>query len=126
MQILTIREAADRLGISENTVRRRLRTGVLRGYQDDPPYGKWLVELPDEDIEAVQGAAPAGDGLTAALVEALRESLRRQDEALEALGVELESRRREVQELHVLLQQAQAALPSPRNGRSWWRWWQRD
>jgi hypothetical protein len=33
---------------------------------------------------------------------------------------ELEARRREVQELHVLLQTAQA-LPAPRESRPWWR-----
>ena len=49
--MLTIKEAADRLGISENTVRRRLHAGLLKGYQEDPPYGRWLVELSDEDIE---------------------------------------------------------------------------
>jgi hypothetical protein len=39
---------------------------------------------------------------------------------------QLEVREREVQELHVLLQQAQAALPAPRDHRPWWqRLWRR-
>jgi hypothetical protein len=45
---------------------------------------------------------------------------------LEVADRELEARRREVQELHVLLQQAQAALPAPVGTRQhWWRFWQR-
>jgi DNA-binding Lrp family transcriptional regulator len=123
--LFTIREAADRLGLSENTVRRRLHAGLLKGYQEDPPYGRWLVELSDKDIE---GAARAtGDGVTPELVEALRDTIRRQDETLEQFSRQLESKDQQIKELHVLLQQAQAALPAPRDNRSWWqRLWQRE
>ena len=49
------------------------------------------------------------------------EVLRRE---MDSKDVELEARRREVQELHVLLQQAQAALTAPiENHRSWWQFW---
>jgi hypothetical protein len=123
--LFTIKEAADRLGLSENTVRRRLHAGLLKGYQEDPPYGRWLVELSDEDIE---GAARAtGDGVIPGLVEALRDTIRRQDETLEQFSRQLESKDQQIKELHVLLQQAQAALPAPRDNRSWWRKvWRRD
>jgi hypothetical protein len=48
-------------------------------------------------------------------------------ERVNAQQEELEARRREVQELHVLLQQAQAALPTPRDHRPWWqRLWRRE
>jgi septal ring factor EnvC (AmiA/AmiB activator) len=40
-------------------------------------------------------------------------------------GSELEAKNQQISELHVLLQQAQAALPAPRDGRPWWRWWAR-
>jgi predicted ArsR family transcriptional regulator len=121
--LFTIKEAADRLGLSENTVRRRLHAGLLKGYQEDPPYGRWLVELSDEDIE---GAARAtSDGVTPELVEALRDTIRRQDETLEQFSRQLESKDQQIKELHVLLQQAQAALPAPNENRSWWRFWQR-
>jgi hypothetical protein len=41
---------------------------------------------------------------------------------LEAKDKQIEAEGREVQELHVLLQQAQAALPAPREDHhSWWR-----
>jgi excisionase family DNA binding protein len=121
--MFTIKEAADRLGISENTVRRRLHTGLLKGYQEDPPYGRWLIELSDEDIEAA--GQSAGDGVTTELVAALRDTIRRQEETLEQFSQQMESKDRQIEQLHVLLQQAQAALPAPRNGRSWWKWWWR-
>jgi hypothetical protein len=39
-------------------------------------------------------------------------------------GEELEAKNRQIGELHVLLQQAQAALPAPREEqRTWWRFW---
>ncbi len=49
----------------------------------------------------------------------------RLEQMVSILQSEVESRRREVQELHVLLQQAQAALPSPRGGRPWSQLWRR-
>jgi hypothetical protein len=132
-------EAARRLGVSVATIRRRLHSGELQGFQEPTSQGfKWLVEvLPElttvgtpnkshgqinsEDIS--DGVSDPDDGMsgvsnTNGEVAALKETI-------EILREELESRRREVQELHVLLQQAQAALPTPRDNRSWWRFWQR-
>jgi uncharacterized membrane protein len=45
-----------------------------------------------------------------------------QKDQLEAKDKQIEARGREVQELHVLLQQTQAALPVPKEDHhSWWR-----
>jgi hypothetical protein len=67
-----------------------------------------MVDVPDDLVEPETGE-----------LQALRERVKAQD-------IELEARRREVQELHVLLQQAQAALSAPvGTQRSWWRFWQR-
>ncbi|HZA21576.1 MAG TPA: helix-turn-helix domain-containing protein [Dehalococcoidia bacterium] len=121
--MLTIKEAADKLGISENTVRRRLHAGLLRGYQEDPPYGRWVVELSEEDIATARLSAV--DGVTPELVAALRDTIRRQGEALEQFSQQLESKDKQIEQLHVLLQQVQAALPAPRDGRPWWQRWLR-
>ena len=47
---VSIKEAAERLGVSVDTVRRRLKAGDLEGTQE--PHGKsgyrWLVHLPDD------------------------------------------------------------------------------
>ena len=46
---------------------------------------------------------------------------------LEAKDKQIEARGREVQELHVLLQQAQTALPAAGDNRSWWhKLWHRN
>jgi Helix-turn-helix domain len=106
MQV-TISEAARLLGISEPTARRRVRSGELPGTQMPTPQGfVWMVELPDD--LPIDSSSP---GEIAALRE-LNAHLKAQVEAQQS---ELEARRREVQELHVLLQQAQTALPEPRD-----------
>jgi excisionase family DNA binding protein len=116
MQV-TIPEAAKLLRLSEHTVRRRLRNGELPGTQVAMAGGfVWMVEVSDE----LQVDSPVTGEM--ARVEAL---IARMEAQIAAQEAELEARRREVQELHVLLQQAQAALPAPRHNRSWWRFWQR-
>ena len=111
----SIKEAAERLGVVEATVRRRIHKGELSAVQEETPQGfVWVVELPD-GVDEVQ-AESTSDGYRE-LVEVLRREMDSKD-------VELEARRREVQELHVLLQQAQAALTAPiENHRSWWQFW---
>ena len=61
---VTIREAADRLGVSGDTVRRRLKAGELAGRHE--PHGasgyRWLVQLPDDaPAETPAPAPPSAD-----------------------------------------------------------------
>lgn len=61
MSLLSIPEAADRLGISQTSVRRRIRAGRLRAERRGTPQGYvWLVEAP-EPPGAREADAPAGD-----------------------------------------------------------------
>ena len=125
MATVTIQEAAQHLGVSQDTVRRRIRKEELQATQTPTPQGfRWVVELEDleEDAQAAPtpthrpdiGGAQVEDGQDLrALVDALRSQL-------ESQGEELVARRREVQELHVLLQQK--ALPEAA-GRPWWKFW---
>jgi hypothetical protein len=110
---LDIKQAAERLGISEQTVRRRLHSGLLNGYQEDPPQGRWWVELAEEDLNEDQN----GSGVVS-IVEILQAQLVAKDQQLAAKD-------KQIEQLHILLQQAQAALPAHRDNRSWWRFWQR-
>lgn len=113
MQV-TVAEAALKLRVSEQTIRRRLHRGDLPGIQVPSPQGfVWMVDLSDEST-----SVEAGDTLHK-LVDTMQAQI-------DTLTAELEARRREVQELHVLLQQAQAALPAPRERKPWWRLWQRS
>ena len=119
MASLTIKEAAERLGISEVTIRRRLRTGQLNGYQESPPTSKWFIEVSDNVEQGEVNTDDDDDSLR--LVDALRDPIKRQDEVIALLMHQLEAREREVLELHVLLQQSQTALPAAGDNRSWWR-----
>ena len=127
MATVTIQEAAQHLGVSQDTVRRRIRKEELQARQTPTPQGlRWVAELEDleEDAQAAPtaphrpdiGSAQVEDGQDLReLVDVLRSQLQSQEE-------ELVARRREVQELHVLLQQK--ALPEA-VGRPWWRFWSR-
>jgi len=117
-----IREAALRLGVSPDTVRRRMKTGELHGEKQPTPQGfVWLVELP-ADVPSLEAAAVetlGGDDVELVM-------LRAQVNGLEALAGELRSERDAwrdqaarsddaARELRVLVRQAQTlaqALPA--------------
>src|ERR671914_1826558 len=146
---VSIAEAGHRLGGSQDTVRKRLRLGELTGTQVRAPGGfRWMVELPD-DVPGVetkkngnkepedredQSLAELVAALSARvegqqdLIEALQSQIQAQKDQLEAKDKQIEARAREVEQLHVLLQHAQAALPEPKeNHQSWWqRLWYRN
>jgi excisionase family DNA binding protein len=64
-ELITVAEAASRLGISEPTVRRRLRAGELRGRR----VGRdWQVELDPDQFSTVRPRKRATRGLTRAEV----------------------------------------------------------
>jgi len=107
VQELTITAAAEHLQVSTATVKRRLHKGTLKGRQVPRPQGyTWLVEV-DQD----QGSTTADT----TLITALRDQVA-------ILVEELAGRRREVQELHVLLQTAQTALNAA-PAQPWWKIW---
>jgi predicted transcriptional regulator len=114
MQV-TIAEAAQLLGLSEKTVRRRRLTGRLQATQMSTYKGyTWIVEIPDDLVEPETGE-----------LQALRDRVAAQDRELETKNKQIEQLHVQIEQLHVLLQQAQAALPSPKDNRPWWRFWQR-
>jgi DNA-directed RNA polymerase specialized sigma24 family protein len=102
MQEVTIAEAAKRLGMSIDSIRRRIAKEELKARKVPSPHGEiYMIELPD-DIAAPPAAEEKEENPVA--LEAMRKTIA-------ILENELEARRREVQELHVLLQQAQKQLP---------------
>ncbi len=113
---LTIAQAAQRLGVSMDTIRRRISNNELKAHKVPSSHGEmYVVELPDDTPEATQAKGEVKPDGNAEL-----ETLRKMVNILET---ELEARRREIQELHVLLQQAQssasAAVAPPKI--AWWR-----
>jgi len=111
VETVSVGEAALRLGVSTDTIRRRIGKGELTAHQEPTPQGyRWQVELEVED-----NPSNSHNRNLEALVTMLQTQVQSQSE-------ELDARRREVQELHVLLQTAQNALMAPTR-RAWWRWW---
>ena len=122
----TIADAARLLRVSEHTVRRRVRNGELPSSQVDTPQGFiWMVELPDD----VSTDSPISGELATMreLIASLNEQVQTLKGQLDAKDSQLDSKDRQIEQLHVLLQQAQAALPAPRDNRPWWqRLWRRE
>jgi DNA-binding transcriptional MocR family regulator len=150
--LVTKKKAAELLGVSVDTIERRIKRGELKGHKESRPQGlTWLVEVPHEIISQgndralphadAQGSPPASlpqgelrrlEELVANLqaqIAAQHKQIEKQGEAyhgqLEAKDKQLEAKDKQIEQLHILLQQAQAALPAPRDSRSWWRFWQR-
>jgi excisionase family DNA binding protein len=122
MKEVPINDAATILKVSVDTVRRRIKQGELKAHKVASPHGEiYLVEIPD-DIVLVSSESPEKNEenpTEAETIEAMKKTI-------SVLENELDARRREVQELHVLLQQAQKQSPvgktkSAPNKISWWR-----
>ncbi len=122
-QNISIDEAARLLGVSQDTVRRRIRNGELEAHQVARPQGyTWRVDFPDEP--ANEETAQVAGAVSGELLEALRDTISRQDETITHLRNQMEAKDKQLGEVHVLFQQAQAALPAPKeNGHSWWQFW---
>ncbi|MDP9354403.1 MAG: hypothetical protein M3R02_03830 [Chloroflexota bacterium] len=119
---MPIKAAAGRLGVSPDTIRRRLKSGELAGQKEQTPQGfTWLVEVPytiepppRPDASPEPPPAPPADSAPDQSTAPAAE-VRRLEQLVEVLQTELEARRREVEQLHIVLsQQARAlALPAP-------------
>ncbi len=121
MATLTIQAAAQSLGTSEITIRRKLRTGQLSGHQEDPPNGRWWVDIPDEQLSG-PGSVAAGAWPEEPEGHLLQELVCVLKDQVTNLQHHLEIREREVGELHVIIQQQALALPAPiGSSRGWWR-----
>jgi hypothetical protein len=124
MQV-TIAEAAERLRLSEHTVRRRVKRGELPSSQVVTPQGfVWMVELPDNSPDGNSDATGEIKALRE-LIDQMASQLLVMKDQLASKDHQLEAKDRQIEQLHVLLQQAQAALPAPGAARPWWKWWRR-
>ena len=118
MARLSIPEAVHTLGLSQDTIRKRLRSGDLEGQKVKGAGGfRWEVFVADDPTvkgvtqdgnhgDDAQDGNHANDAQDGALVEILRE--------------ELAEKNRQISELHRLL--AQTALNAA-PGRPWWQFW---
>ena len=134
MPLVSIAEAGKILGLAEITIRRRLRSGEIKGHKRSTPQGYvWIVELSEEDLQRNRGHEEENGkhgsdlpevetadevGYLRQMVEFLKEELKSRELSWQQ---QFQAKDRQIEQLHVLLQQAQAALPEAGGNRSWWR-----
>jgi hypothetical protein len=122
MAKVTIKEAAKWLRVSELTVRRRLAKGLITGVQEPTPQGYvWMVELSDDEVE--------GDHeVTQEIISRMEDTIAILSDQVKVQQEELAAKNKQIEQLYILLQQAQAALPAPKESRqSWWyKLWHRN
>lgn len=112
VKIVTIKEAAQMLGISLDTVRRHIKAHKLQAVKVDTRHGvMWKVSIPVEELPPAVGK-PVQDEQSAVSDVYIKSLLER----VAFLEAELKRRGDEVQQLYGML--AQKALPAPR---PWWK-----
>jgi hypothetical protein len=117
----TIKEAAKRLRVSELTIRRRLAKGLLTGVQEPTPQGYvWMVDLSDDEVED-------GHEVTQEIISRMDDTIAILSDQVRVQQEELAAKNKQIEQLHILLQQAQAALPAPKENRHsrWYKFWHR-
>jgi len=110
---MTINETAKHYGVSANTIRRRIQTGLLTG---NKVSNKWLI-----NVASPNGATPNGASPNDPQQEPESPALVNQMQArIDSLETQLTTRAGEIDQLHRLLAQTalNAAPASP-----WWKFW---
>jgi hypothetical protein len=137
VELITVAEAAQRLRVSTDTIKRRLKRGELQGQRHDTPQGFiWLVAV-SESHASVNGAVDSSsdaiatepDAMASTVADAMAREVRRLEEMVEMLQKELDHRAEEMERMQILLQQAldpARAIAPPRQLPWWQRWWRRD
>ena len=126
-RLVPIRDAAGILGVSEITVRRRIRANELLAIKQETPQGfTYLVVLEDESADQIASSPPDQEPATGTnptdhppahpdterLIRSLEERLTFAEERIRFMESQISDRTRETEQLHILLSQAMRALPA--------------
>jgi len=114
---LSIRDAAERLGVSPDTIRRRMKKGELVGEKEPTPQGyEWRILLPVDEGNATmpeREPVPALHQGVGIELELLRERLDELKSERDAWREQAQRSTEAERELRILLRQAQElALPA--------------
>ena len=102
---LSLQEYAAATGVSEVTVRRRLKKGELTGEQEQTPQGyRWIIITEDQELS---GETPDEQASSQAGVPRVIDLLEQQ---VTFLRDQLQVREREVERLHIIISQQATAL----------------
>jgi len=105
---LTIAEAAKHLGINAETLRTRIRRGHVSAQKD--ATGQWRISV--ADATATEQREPGQPGLSEPIEPAHDDDQQTVAALLALIATMQRDHAREVQELHVLLQNAQRLIPA--------------
>jgi len=100
-------QASQRLGITEDAIRKRIARGTLEGYKED---GRWWVQIPANGQSEPEPDRTDGKDIAIAAMEA----------RIESLETQLTAKDQQIDQLHHLL--AQTALKEA-PARPWWQIW---
>jgi len=100
-------QASQRLGITEDAIRKRVARGTLEGYKED---GRWWVQVPSNGQSQPETDRTDGKDIAIAAMEA----------RIESLETQLTAKDQQIDQLHHLL--AQTALKEA-PARPWWHFW---
>ena len=119
---MKLKEVREITGLSERTLKSYIQQGRLeatlvgssqhRYWEINPESLKQIDWKPKDDTDNIQQSDQQ------LLIIA-------QQHQLEIYERELEAKNKQIEQLHILLQQAQAALPAPRENRFWWKFWRK-
>lgn len=111
--ILTISQAAERLGVSSDTIKRRIKRGeYAAAYRQSTPQGfRWVIPVADLDLDddAGQDAPQDTPGSTRTNDQGQQDPQVAQV-LVETLQRELDIRNREIERLHIVVAQQSAAI----------------
>jgi uncharacterized coiled-coil protein SlyX len=112
-QGLTVGQAADRLGVTVDTIKRRLKRGEYPdAYREPTPQGfRWKIPTSnlDDDTGTAPGSPPDPPGASQR-DDRGQEVLQPAHQLIETLQRELDIRNREIERLHIVVAQQSAAI----------------
>lgn len=120
MDYLTITEAAEKLGVSKDTIRRRIKKGEITAELRDGPYGHQYYIPLDGLAKAVQIVNVTEVENVVPLDKLLQMA---QEVISENVTQEIQSLREELAATKEELKEAIADLGQGKNKRPWWRFW---
>ena len=126
LDMVDIHQAAKSLEVSVDALRKRISRGQIEAEKRE---GRWFVQALDnvqpdspdgpDSVQAVQTEGGPGPDST---VDGVELALGAMEARIASLEAQLVSKDHHIEELLIVVRQAQAALPAPK-GRPWWRLW---
>ena len=120
---MKLKEARELTGLSERTLKSYIQQGKLEAtLVGSGQHRHW--EISRESLDQIEWKPKDDtDDTQQSDLQLLVNALQHQ---LEIYERELACKNQQIEQLHILLQQAQSALPSPQVAqRPWWRFWRR-